>query len=70
MEYQGYNSRIVEKQFQGAIETDRMQLLEPKTREKVYPLVLDYNPRLPDASKIKKIFTILSKSSELKNVYF
>ena len=71
LEYQGYNSRIVEKQFQRAIKTDRMQLLKPKTREKkVDPLVLDYNPRLPDGSKvIKKHFTVLSESRELNNMF-
>ena len=65
---QKYPSKKVEDQFSKALALDRSELLKskPKTRIKVFPLVLDYNPKPPNVSAIlEKHSKILANSTEL-----
>ena len=50
----GYDMELVRKQFKRAGTMERSQLLAPKKKQKanVFPLVLPYNPKLPQVSKI------------------
>ena len=57
---QNYNGNLVDKQFEKAMQLERSDVLKPKTKtkKKPFPLVVDYNPRLPNISLIiKNIFT-------------
>ena len=51
---QNYPANLVDKQFDKALEIPRSELLSKKvkTNKKVFPLVLDYNPILPDIQSI------------------
>ena len=56
-EYQGYlynrayNPSLISQQFEKAQSIPRQTLLQPQTKEskQIFPLVLDFNPRLPTA---------------------
>lgn len=53
---QGYNASLVEGQFNQIAALSRNELLKPATRNKnkrkVTPLVIDYNPNLPEVGRI------------------
>ena len=52
--------------------TDKKDLLKPKSKErrKRHPLVLDYNPKLPDISKIiKEHFDLLANSANVRDIF-
>ena len=61
----GYNPGKVQKQFNKAKLIPRENLLTPKTREekKIFPLVIDFNPRLPNIGKIFSSHTHLIYNS-------
>jgi hypothetical protein len=50
----GYHPNNVQKQFNKAKSISREELLQHTKREKIilFPLVVDFNPRLPDIGKI------------------
>ena len=52
----GYHPSKVKTQFHKAKDTPRADLLSPKEREKkvIFPLVVNFNPHLPNISKIIK----------------
>ena len=60
MEYKGYlksqnyPAELVDKQFDKALSLPRAELLRKKVKpaKKVFPLVLDYNPILPDGELV------------------
>ena len=60
-----YNPRKVQQQFNKVTSIPRENLLTPKIREKhvLFPLVTDFNPRLPNISKIISSHTRLIYSS-------
>jgi len=65
---QNYNAALVDAQF----EKDRSELLKKRIKpdKKVIPLVLDYNPILPDIQKIiKKHAYLLLSSPELIGIF-
>ena len=49
----GYNPGLVSQQFEKAKSISRETLLQPQPKEskKIFPLVLDFNPRLPSIGK-------------------
>ena len=51
---QNYPAELVDKQFDKALSISRSELLSKKVKldKKVFPLVLDYNPILPDIQKV------------------
>jgi len=53
---QNYPAELVDKQFDKALSIPRAELLRKKVKpaKKVFPLVLDYNPILPDIQKVIK----------------
>ena len=68
---QNYPVELVDKQFDKALSISRSELLSKKVKadKKVFPLVLDYNPILPDIQKvIKKHFHLLQSSPEVKEI--
>ena len=77
-EYKGYLKRqnykavLVDAQFEKAFNIERSELLKKriKPNKKVLPLVLDYNPLLPDIQKIiKKHAHLLRSSPELVEIF-
>ena len=67
-----YPAELVDKQFDKALSISRSELLSKKVKpdKKVFPLVLDYNPILPDIQKvIKKHFHLLQSSPEVKEIF-
>lgn len=72
LKHQNYNEELVERRFKRALKIERSQLLEVKvkTNKKVFPLVLDFNPILPDISKvINKHLHLLRSSPQLKEIF-
>ena len=55
----GYHSSKVKQQFEKAKETPREDLLTPKLRERkvIFPLVVNFNPHLPNISQIIKSYS-------------
>ena len=53
---QNYNAALGDAQFEKAFNIERSELLKKRIKpdKKVIPLVLDYNPILPDIQKIIK----------------
>ena len=69
---QNYPAELVDKQFDKALSISRSELLSKKVKpdKKVFPLVLDYNPILPDIQKvIKNHFHLLQSSPEVKEIF-
>ena len=69
---QNYPAELVDKQFDKALSISRSELLSKKAKpdKKVFPLVLDYNPILPDIQKvIKNHFHLLQSSPEVKEIF-
>ena len=63
---------MILKQFDKALSIPRAELLRKKVKpaKKVFPLVLDYNPILPDIQKVvKKHFCLLQFSPEVKEIF-
>ena len=54
LKFHGYNADLVGKQFDRAINIERSELLKKNVKpdKKVFPLVLDHNPILPDIQKV------------------
>ena len=79
MEYKGYLKRqnydgeLVDKQFDKALQIERSELLKDdkaKTNKKVFPLVLDFNPLLPNISQIvRKHIHLLRSSPHLNEIF-
>ena len=78
-EYQKYLTRrgyhpnnVIHKQFNKAKSISREELLQHTKREKIilFPLVVVFNPRLPDIGKfLKKHFHLIQDSSELQEIF-
>ena len=71
-EARGYDRKTVNSHFEKARELDRNQLLNPqaKTKDRKFPLVLPYNPKLPNVKKIfSKNIHILHLEPDLKNLF-
>ena len=69
---QNYPAEFVDKQFDKVPSIPRAELLKKKVKpaKKVFPLVLEYNPILPDIQKvIKKHFYLLQSSPEVKEIF-
>ena len=69
---QNYNPDSVDRQSEKALSVERSELLTKrvKPKKKVFPLVLDYNPILPDIQRvIKKHAHLLRSSPELLEVF-
>jgi len=69
---QNYNAALVDAQFEKAFNLERSELLKKRIKpdKKVIPLVLDYNPILPDIQKIiKKHAYLLRSSPELIGIF-
>jgi len=69
LKYQNYPVDLVDIQFDKALSIPRSELLSKKVRpeKKVFPLVLDYNPILPDIQKIiRKHIRLLHSSPQIK----
>ena len=69
---QNYNPALFDAQFEKAFNIDRSELLKKRIKpdKKVIPLVLDYNPMLPDIQKIiKKHAYLLLSSPELIGIF-
>ena len=72
LKQQQYNSNLVDKQFNKAMELERSEILKTKTKtkKKTFPLVLDYNPRLTNISSvIKKHSHLLENNSDLIELF-
>ena len=70
--FQGYHADLVDKQFDRAINIERSELLKKKVKpdKKVFPLVLDYNPILPDIQRvIQRHVHLLRSSPELLEIF-
>jgi len=68
---QNYNAVLVDAQFEKAFNIERSELLRKRIEpnKNVLPLVLDYNPLLPDIQKIiKKHAHLLQSSLELAEI--
>ena len=68
----GYDSSRVKEQFQYLESTPRETLLstKPKHHKKVFPLVMDYNPRLPSIGNlIQKHLPLIQASEELSVLF-
>ena len=54
MKSQNYPAELVDKQFDKVPSIPRAELLKKKVKpaKKVFPLVLDYNPILPDGELV------------------
>ena len=69
---QGYNADLVNKQFDRALSIERSELLKKNVKpdKKAFPLVVDYNPILPDIRKIiQKHVHLLRSSPELLEIF-
>ena len=69
---QNYSKELVDRQFEKALSNERSELLTKrvKPKKKVFPLVLDYNPILPDIQQvIKKHSHLLRLSPELLEIF-
>ena len=69
---QNYNPDLVDRQFEKALSVERSELLTKrvKPKKKVFPLVLDYNPILPDIQRvIKKHSHLLRSSPDLLEIF-
>ena len=69
---QNYSKELVDRQFEKALSNERFELLTKrvKPKKKVFPLVLDYNPILPDIQQvIKKHSHLLRLSPELLEIF-
>ena len=69
---QGYDETLVEESFTKVEAINRSDLLKPKGRNKrtVVPLVLDYNPNLPDIGKIiRNNLTILHANDTMREIF-
>ena len=70
---QGYNKKLVHKQFEKALSLDRSSLLKVKKRPKfsnVISLVTDFNANLPNVSKIlRRNLHILESTDLLKSIF-
>ena len=63
-----YPSRLVNREFERALEIGKADILNPKSKETkrdVFPLVIDYNPRLPKGQKLLRTMLIYYISSLL-----
>ena len=72
LKHQNYNTELVDRQFERALEIERLEILKKKekTNKKVFPLVLHFNPWLPDPGKIiKKHLHILKSSPHLREIF-
>lgn len=72
LQHEGYKPSHIDKGFRRAALTNRTDLLKPKFKpiKKKYPLVLDFNPRLPDISKIlKKHIHLISDFPALRKIF-
>ena len=67
----GYNPSEVNKQFLMAKHLPREDLLasKPKDKKIVFPLVIDYNPHLPNISEIIKSFSLIYDSPLLSQIF-
>ena len=79
LKQQNYNGNLVDKQFEKAMQLERSDVLKPKTKtkKKTFPLVVDYNPRLPNISLIIKkhfhlqaCFVVAHLSGDLMRINF
>ena len=69
---QGYPKPLINNKFNQAFKKRREELLTPSTREKkrILPLVLDFNPILPDISGvIKKHVHLLQDSNAVQHLF-
>ena len=69
---QNYPMGLVDKRFDKALSISRSDLLSKRVKpaKKVFPLVLDYNPILPDIQLIiKKHLHLLHSSPEVKEIF-
>ena len=69
---QGYCAKLVNQQFDKALKLERSHLLKPKQKSsnRTFPLVLDYNPRLPDVSRvIKKHLHLLESNPKIAEIF-
>jgi len=68
----GYNRNLVSQQFEKARSIPRQTLLQPqpKESEQIFPLVLDFNPRLPSIGRIiRKYKHLIYNSPSLKKIF-
>lgn len=65
LKFQGYNAVLVNKQFDKALSIERSELLKKKVKpvKRVFSLVLEYNPILPDIQRVIKKYAHLLRSS-------
>lgn len=56
LKQQNYDNVLVNKQFQIAMRIERAGILRPKRRaqKRVFLLILEFNPRLPDIGMVIK----------------
>ena len=69
---QNYPREIVDRGFEKALQIERANILrsgERKQKKKIYPLVVKFNPRLPDISKIIKGNVHLLHSPALEGLF-
>ena len=69
---QSYPARLVDQQFEKALAVPRAELLSKKVKpdKKVFPLVVDFNPILPDIQHIiRKHIHLLHSSPEIKEIF-
>lgn len=69
---QNYPADLVDKQFDKALKIPRSELLSKKVKanKKVFPLVLDYNPILPDIQNIiRRHFHLLRSSPQMTEIF-
>lgn len=68
----GYNPSLVSQQFEKAQSIPRKTLLQPqpKKSKQIFPLVCDFNPRLPNIGKIiSKHKHLIYNSPSLKKIF-
>ena len=66
LKFQGYHADLVDKQFDSAINIERSEIPD----KKVFPLVLDDNPILPDSQRvIQRHVHLLRSSPELLEIF-
>ena len=69
---QNYPADLVDKQFDKALKIPRSELLSKKVKanKKVFPLVLDYNPILPDVQNIiRRHLHLLRSSPQITEIF-
>ena len=69
---QNYPADLVDKQLNKALKIPRSELLSKKVKanKKVFPLVLDYNPILPDIQNItRRHFHLLRSSPQITETF-